>query len=226
MAFVRQIRTFLITLCALHSLSTSANAESASDLLTKAIIELGQGKIDLAKRSLDEALAAASDPILKSKIHRQFGILFEADNQLLESLVSFRVSLGLNPNISLSTREHQGRPSALFRCAQNLDIGNFSVEAIRKEMADKFSTQEVNCPIDSNGQQIVVTPVPALLDLDQIKEQKNQELKQASWLSSPTFWIIASIALAGSATAAGFYFAPPTGGNYGGSSDTTIRLSN
>ena len=215
-----------MTLCALHSLSTSANAESASDLLTKAIIELGQGKIDAAKASLSQALKSSDDPILKSKVHRQFGIIFEASNEPLESLLSFRLALELNPNINLSTREHQGRPRALFRCAQNLDIGDFSADTIRKEMADRFSAEQFSCPVDSNGKKVIVAPVPALLDLDQIKSEKEARKQAPSWLSSPTFWILTSIALAGSATAAGFYFAPPSGGDYGGSSDTTIRLSN
>ena len=226
MAFLRQNYSLLVPLVGILVFSESALAEPASELLTKGIIQFGQGKMDASKRSLEKALASSDDPILNSKIHRQFGILFEADNQPLESLLSFRIALGLNPNISLSTREHQGRPSALFRCAQNLDIGNFSEEAIRTQMANKFTGENFSCPVDSTGQKIIVAPVPALLDLDQLKEQKEKEIKPTPWFNSATFWIIASIALAGSATAAGFYFAPPTGGDYGGSSDTTIRLSN
>ena len=213
--------------CALSS-PTYSYAQNTRSLLTKAIVAFGQGKLDDALIALDGAEASTSEPAFLSKIHRQRGIILEVQDQVLEAMIQFRKAIYYNPTLSLSTREHKGRVSALFQCAKNMDTAGIKESMIRTKFASSVKDGIVECPIDSNGNIIPKKepekPKPPATSPKLTNTPPPPKL-ESNWLSSPTFWIISSIVVAGGATAAGFYFIPPTGGDYGGSSDTTIRLS-
>ena len=209
--------------------SSFAHAQDTRTLITQAIVAFGQGKLQKALIALNGAEASTSDPATLAKIHRQRGIILEVQDQALEAMIEFRKALAHNPSVSLSAREHKGRVSALFQCAKNLDVAEMKADTIRTKFPDAVSGDKVNCPVDENGDLIPETPSPSSASTtlnETITASAPPPPEAKSWLSSPTFWIITSIAVAGSATAAGFYFAPPAGGDYGGSTDTTIRLSN
>jgi len=202
-------------------------AQNARTHLTTAIIAFGQGKLAVAKQSLDKAAASTSDAAILSKIHRQRGIIFEVENKGLDSVLEFLKAIYYNSELALSKREHQGRVSDLFECAKRLSQSGFKAPAIQARFANSFSSDPIECPIDSNGEMRLEyrTKLPPKNTL--IEKPPPAIKAEQSWLSSPTFWIIASVslALAGGATATGFMLAPSEGGEYGGSSATTIRLS-
>jgi len=214
------------TLC-LPSISSAQNTRS---LLTQAIVAFGQGKLDGALTALDGAEASTNEPSFLSKIHRQRGIILEVQDEVFEAMIQFRKAVYYNPNLSLSSREHKGRVSDLFQCAKNMDVAGIKESMIRTKFASSVKDGNIECPIDSSGNIIPKkepeTPKPPTTNPELTSTPPPPPPKlESNWLSSPTFWIITSLAVAGSATAAGFYFIPPSGGDYGGSSDTTIRLS-
>ena len=207
----------------------TASGQTTRSLLTKAIVAFGQGKLEEAKSALDQAEASTSDPPVLSKIHRQRGIILEVEDQALEAMIQFRKALYYNPELKLSTREHKGRVSALFQCAQNFAVAGIKEATIRTKYSNTTSDGGVDCPVDASGA-IIVVPAPKPIvapEEPKITVTPAPTIKTPkSWFSSPTFWIITSLAVASGATAAGFYFAPPSGGDYGGSTGTTIRLPN
>jgi hypothetical protein len=205
----------------------TASGQTTRSLLTKAIVAFGQGKLDEAKTALDRAEASTSEPSVLSKIHRQRGIILEVQDQALEAMIQFRKAIYYNPELKLSTREHKGRVSALFQCAQNFALAGIKEPTIRTKYSYTTKDGGVDCPVDTSGAIIVVPAPMPILEPAKPKITVNPApiaKPPKSWFSSPTFWIITSLAVASSATAAGFYFAPPAGGDYGGSTGTTIRL--
>lgn len=207
------------------------HAQNARNHLTQAIVGFGQGKLDAAKRSLDQAEASTSEAALLSKIHRQRGIIFEVENQQLPALLQFLKALYYQPDLTLSKREHHGRVSALFDCAKRLGRHGYKAASVRERFTGAFLTDPFECPIKESGEvRLQAEPTPA-----KSASKMNPTLVAAppppissenGWLSSPRFWIITSLALAAGATTAGFLFLSPEGGDYGGSTATTIRLSN
>lgn len=210
--------SFVVALAVVFSARPVA-AQDATAKLTDAIIAFGQGDLAVAKGFLDEAQRLTSEPDLLGKIHRQRGIIFEAEGARVDGLREFMHAVYYQPQLELSEREHGAQVTRLFECAKSLIARGIKEAAVQARYPGQFDATSWTCPTDEPAPPATAAPAaptapPAAgTQLPRLTETAPPPVLQTpapeeadeggGVLSSPWFWIVTGVVVAAGATTAG-----------------------
>jgi hypothetical protein len=202
-------------------LLTLLAAGDAQSELTQGIVKFARGDVPSARKHLDDAEALTTDPAMLARIHRQRGIIDQAEGKRLASVLSFLKALYFDPKVELSEQEHKGEVQRLFGCARELNGAGVTERSVELRYAKDFELDDWRCPVGDKTPQIEPPPAPPP---PLAPPAQTEVVEQESLWENPWLWVaVGAVVVAAGATTAGILLA---GGDdtYGGTTGVTIRL--